>query len=120
VPLPICSWRRHELQTHAIAPLVKNHVGAIGIYMVFETVRGSWPCLPAIFGPNCFHGLEANRIRTATQCPDGVTMVRLYRIYDPIFGQWELCRIYVTRTARLEPSTDTGKVFAEPSAVCFA
>jgi class 3 adenylate cyclase len=44
----------------------------------------------------------------------------LYRIYDPLIGQWSYTGSHVTRTARLEPAVDTGKVFASLAFVALA
>jgi class 3 adenylate cyclase len=113
------SCAMHSLQTHAIAPLVKNTWGD-GLYLVFETVREA--------------GLFAIDFRDRIVSTDwsklgfGCTLnVRigahagpLYRIYDPIFGQWSYVGAHVTRTARLEPSTDVGKVFASLPFVALA
>jgi class 3 adenylate cyclase len=109
----------HSLQTHAIAPLVKNTWGD-ALYLVFETVREA--------------GLFAVDFRDRIVSTDwsqlgfdcklnvriGVHAGPLYRIYDPIFGQWSYVGSHVTRTARLEPSTDIGKVFASLPFVALA
>jgi class 3 adenylate cyclase len=113
------STAMQTLQTHSIAPLVKNTWGD-ALYLVFETVREA--------------GLFAVEFRDRIVSTDwsqlgfGCTLsVRigahagpLYRIYDPIFGQWSYVGSHVTRTARLEPSTDTGKVFASLPFVALA
>jgi class 3 adenylate cyclase len=50
----------------------------------------------------------------------GVHAGPLYRVYDPVIGQWSFTGAHVTRTARMEPSTDVGKVFASLAFVALA
>jgi class 3 adenylate cyclase len=101
----------HALQSHKIVPLVKNTWGD-GLYLVFETV-----------GEAGIFALEfRDRILAAKSLELGLPIapsVRiaahagpLYRIYDPVIGQWSYVGANVTRAARMEPSTDPGKVFA--------
>jgi class 3 adenylate cyclase len=113
------SCAMQSLQAYGIAPLVKNTWGD-ALYLVFETVREA--------------GLFAIDFRDRIASTDwaqlgfgctlnvriGVHAGPLYRIYDPIFGQWSYVGANVTRTARLEPSTDAGKVFASLPFVALA
>jgi class 3 adenylate cyclase len=113
------SCAMQSLQSYSIAPLVKNTWGD-ALYLVFDTVREA--------------GLFAVDFRDRIVSTDwkhlgfgctlsvriGVHAGPLYRIYDPIFGQWSYVGSHVTRTARLEPSTETGKVFASLSFVALA
>jgi class 3 adenylate cyclase len=99
------------LQAKAIVPLVRNTWGD-GLYLVFDTVREAgvfaldfrdrivatdWQALGFSRIPNVRIGAHAGP---------------LYRIYDPVLGQWSYTGSHVTRTARLEPVTEPGKVFA--------
>ncbi len=113
------SCAMHALQTHAIAPLVKNTWGD-GLYMVFETVREA-----GLFAVDFRDRIVSTDWRQlGFDCTLNVRIGAhagpLYRIYDPIFGQWSYVGSHVTRTARLEPSTDTGKVFATLPFVALA
>jgi class 3 adenylate cyclase len=107
------------LRAHGIVPLVKNTWGD-GLYMVFDSVRDAgrfaldfrdrivstdWRRLGLANAPNVRIGAHAGP---------------LYRIYDPVLGQWSYVGSHVTRAARLEPSTDPGKVFASLAFVALA
>jgi class 3 adenylate cyclase len=99
------------LQEHEIVPLVKNTWGD-GLYLVFGSVREA--------------GLFALGFRDRIVSADwreigldhgmsvriGVHAGPLFRIYDPVIGQWSYTGAHVTRAARLEPTTDPGRVFA--------
>jgi class 3 adenylate cyclase len=113
------SCAMNALQKHKIVPLVKNTWGD-GLYLVFETVREAgvfalefrdrvvgmeWRELGLTVAPN---------VRIAAHAGP------LYRIYDPVIGQWSYIGSHVTRAARLEPSTDAGKVFASLAFVALA
>jgi class 3 adenylate cyclase len=113
------SCAMEALQSHEIVPLVKNTWGD-GLYLVFESVRDAgwfavdfrdrilatqWRQLGFAFNPSVRIALHAGP---------------LYRIYDPLIGQWSYTGAHVTRTARLEPSTDAGKVFASLTFVALA
>lgn len=107
------------LQALGIAPLVKNSWGD-GLYFVFDTVREA-----GLFAVDFRDRIASTDWRELGL--DRSLNVRiaahagpLYRIYDPIFGQWSYVGSHVTRTARLEPSTDPGKVFASLPFVALA
>jgi class 3 adenylate cyclase len=107
------------LQSHGIAPLVKNTWGD-GLYLVFDTVREA-----GLFAVDFRDRITATDWeRLGLGCTLNVRIAAhagpLYRIYDPIFGQWSYVGSHVTRTARLEPSTDPGKVFASVPFVALA
>lgn len=109
----------HSLQAHAIAPLVKNTWGD-GLYLVFETVREA-----GLFAVDFRDRIVSTDWRQlGLDCTLSVRIGAhagpLYRIYNPIFGQWTYVGSHVTRTARLEPSTDPGKVFASLAFVALA
>lgn len=113
------SCAMHSLQRYSIAPLVKNTWGD-GLYLVFETVREA-----GLFAVNFRDRIVATDwsqlgIRCTLSVRIGAHAGPLYRIYDPIFGQWSYVGAHVTRAARLEPSTDTGKVFASLPFVALA
>jgi class 3 adenylate cyclase len=113
------SCAMQALQLRRIVPLVKNTWGD-GLYLVFESVREAglfavdlrdrvlstdWRELGLSCAPNVRIGAHAGP---------------LYRIYDPVIGQWSYVGSHVTRAARLEPSTEPGKVFASLAFVALA
>ncbi len=113
------SCAMQALQANEIVPLVKNTWGD-GLYFVFQSVRDAglfavefrdrilaadWPTLGLTAAPNVRVGVHAGP---------------LYRIYDPVLGQWSYAGSQVTRAARMEPSTDPGKVFASLTFVALA
>jgi len=107
------------LQTHEIVPLVKNTWGD-GIYLVFESVREA-----GLFAVDFRDRIVATDWRQlgftcALSVRIGVHAGPLYRIYDPLIGQWSYTGSHVTRAARMEPSTDAGKVFASLAFVALA
>jgi class 3 adenylate cyclase len=107
------------LQTHKIVPLVKNTWGD-GLYLVFETVREA-----GIFALEFRDLILASEGagRTLPVAPNVRIAVHagpLYRFYDPVIGQWSYIGANVTRAARMEPSTDPGKVFASMTFVALA
>lgn len=109
----------HSLQTHEIVPLVKNTWGD-GLYLVFESVRQA-----GLFAVDFRDRIVATEWRQlGLSCVMNVRIAvhagPLYRIYDPIIGQWSYTGSHVTRAARLEPSTDAGKVFASLAFVALA
>jgi class 3 adenylate cyclase len=100
-------------------PLAKNTWGD-GLYLVFDSMRDAglfsidfrdkvvgtpWQQLGFEYPLNVRIGVHAGPV---------------YRIYDGIFGQWTYTGFHVTRAARLEPSTDPGKVFASLTFVALA
>jgi class 3 adenylate cyclase len=108
-----------SLQTHEIVPLVKNTWGD-GLYLVFESVREA-----GVFAVDFRDRIVATEWRRlGLGCAMNVRIAvhagPLYRIYDPIIGQWSYTGSHVTRAARLEPSTDAGKVFASLAFVALA
>jgi class 3 adenylate cyclase len=108
-----------SLQAHEIVPLVKNTWGD-GLYLVFESVREA-----GLFAVDFRDRIAATEWRQlGLSCAVNVRIAvhagPLYRIYDPIIGQWSYTGSHVTRAARLEPSTDAGKVFASLAFVALA
>jgi class 3 adenylate cyclase len=105
------SCAMQALQSGAIVPLVHNTWGD-GLYFVFHSVRDA-----GVFALDF-----RDRIVSTSWKSLGLTdrfSVRialhagaLYRVYDPVIGQWTYVGAEVTRAARLEPSTDPGKIFA--------
>jgi class 3 adenylate cyclase len=107
------------LQARAIVPLVKNTWGD-GLYLVFESVRDA-----GVFALDFRDRIVATDWRqvglsAALNVRIGIHAGPLYRIYDPVIGQWSYTGAHVTRAARLEPSTDPGKVFATLPFVALA
>jgi class 3 adenylate cyclase len=107
------------LQTHEIVPLVKNTWGD-GLYLVFESVREA-----GLFAVDFRDRILATSwhqlgFTSALSVRVAVHAGPLYRIYDPLIGQWSYTGAHVTRTARLEPSTDAGKVFASLTFIALA
>ncbi len=99
------------LQSNTIVPLVKNTWGD-GLYLVFESVRDA-----GVFALDFRDHIVSTDWRrlglsAALNVRIGIHAGPLYRIYDPVIGQWSYTGAHVTRAARLEPSTDPGKVFA--------
>jgi class 3 adenylate cyclase len=108
-----------SLQAHEIVPLVKNTWGD-GLYLVFESVREA-----GLFAVDFRDRIVATEWRQlGLSCAMNVRIAvhagPLYRIYDPIIGQWSYTGSHVTRAARLEPSTDAGKIFASLAFVALA
>ena len=99
------------LQAHFLVPLVKNTWGD-GLYLVFESVRDAG--LFALDFRDRIVGTHWQELglSAAMSLRVGIHAGPLYRIYDPVIGQWSYTGAHVTRAARLEPSTDPGKVFA--------
>jgi class 3 adenylate cyclase len=107
------------LQARTIVPLVKNTWGD-GLYLVFESVRDA-----GVFALDFRDRIVAMDWRqlglsAALNVRIGIHAGPLYRIYDPVIGQWSYTGAHVTRAARLEPSTDPGKVFATLPFVALA
>jgi class 3 adenylate cyclase len=113
------SCAMQSLQAHSIVPLVKNTWGD-GLYLVFDSVREA-----GVFAVDFRDRVvstdwrrlgfnDAANVRIAAHAGP------LYRIYDPVIGQWSYVGSHVTRAARLEPSTDPGKVFASLAFVALA
>lgn len=107
------------LQTHEIVPLVKNTWGD-GLYLVFASVREA-----GLFALDFRDRIEATDwhqlgFSCALSVRIGLHAGPLYRIYDPLIGQWSYTGSHVTRTARLEPSADPGKVSATLAFVALA
>jgi class 3 adenylate cyclase len=101
----------NALQANTIVPLVKNTWGD-GLYFVFESVRDA-----GLFALDFRDRILSTDWRklglsAALSVRIGIHAGPLYRIYDPVIGQWSYTGAHVTRAARLEPSTDPGKVFA--------
>ena len=107
------------LQARTIVPLVKNTWGD-GLYLVFESVRDA-----GVFALDFRDRIVATDWRqlglsAPLNVRIGIHAGPLYRIYDPVIGQWSYTGAHVTRAARLEPSTDPGKVFATLPFVALA
>lgn len=107
------------LQSRTIVPLVKNTWGD-GLYLVFESVRDA-----GVFALEFRDRIVATDWRqiglsSALSVRIAIHAGPLYRIYDPVIGQWSYTGAHVTRAARLEPSTDPGKVFATMAFVALA
>jgi class 3 adenylate cyclase len=113
------SCAMQTLQLRGIVPLVKNTWGD-GLYLVFESVREA-----GLFAIGFRDRLvSADWRQLGLTCAPNVRIAAhagpLYRIYDPVIGQWSYVGSHVTRAARLEPSTDAGKVFASLAFVALA
>lgn len=107
------------LRAHTLVPLVKNTWGD-GLYLVFDSVRDA-----GLFALGFRDRIIATDWRqlglaAAMSVRIGVHAGPLYRIYDPVIGHWSYTGAHVTRAARLEPSTDPGKVFATLAFVALA
>jgi class 3 adenylate cyclase len=107
------------LQGRTLVPLVKNTWGD-GLYLVFESVRDA-----GLFALDFRDRIVATDwqqlgVPAAMNVRIGTHAGPLYRIYDPVIGQWSYTGAHVTRAARLEPSTDPGKVFATLAFVALA
>jgi class 3 adenylate cyclase len=104
------------LQTQSIVPLVKNTWGD-GLYLVFESVRDA-----GLFALDFRERIVSSEwtqlgVEHAMSVRIAGHAGPLYRIYDPVLGQWSYTGAHVTRAARLEPSTEPGRVFVS---VAFA
>lgn len=113
------SCAMQALQMHRIVPLVKNTWGD-GLYLVFESVREA-----GVFAIDFRDRIVSTNWRQlgftcAFDVRVGAHAGPLYRIYDPVIGQWSYVGSHVTRAARIEPSTDAGKVFASLAFVALA
>jgi class 3 adenylate cyclase len=98
---------------------VKNTWGD-GLYLVFETVREA-----GVFALEFRNRVVSTNsvelgLPTAPNVRIAVHAGPLYRIYDPVIGEWSYIGSNVTRAARMEPSTDPGKVFASIAFVALA
>jgi class 3 adenylate cyclase len=99
------------MQARNIVPLVKNTWGD-ALYLVFESMRDA-----GIFALDFRDSLSAvpwqqQGFSYAPSVRIGIHAGPLYRIYDPVIGLWTYVGSHVTRAARLEPSTEPGRVFA--------
>jgi class 3 adenylate cyclase len=107
------------LQSLGIVPLAKNTWGD-GLYLAFESVRDAG-LFALEFRDNI---LNTPWLQLGFKSPMsvriGVDAGPVFRIYDPMFGQWTYTGAHVTRAARLEPSTDPGRVFATLSFAALA
>ncbi len=113
------SCAMQTMQARRIVPLVKNTWGD-GLYLVFDTVREA-----GVFALEFRDRVLALDWRQlGLPCAPNVRIAAhagpLYRIYDPVIGQWSYIGSHVTRAARMEPSTDPGKVFASLAFVALA
>jgi len=113
------SCAMQALQMQGIVPLVKNTWGD-GLYFVFESVRDA-----GLFALDFRDRIVSTDWRQlGFTFPVSVRIAAhvgpLYRIYDPVIGQWSYTGSHVTRAARLEPSTDAGKVFVSLAFVALA
>jgi class 3 adenylate cyclase len=112
-----CAMR--ALQTQEIVPLVKNTWGD-GLYLVFESMRDAGLFALALRDYIVATNWHQLGLTCTPNVRIGVHAGPLYRVYDPVLGQWSYVGSHVTRTARLEPSTDPGKVFASLAFVALA
>lgn len=100
-----------SLRSQHIVPLVRNTWGD-GLYLVFETMAEAG-LFALQFRDNVMSaGWQQARLPYAPAVRVGVHAGPLFRIYDPVIGQWSYIGSHVTRAARLEPSTEPGKVLA--------
>ena len=107
------------MQAQAIVPLVKNTWGD-GLYLVFESVRDAGVFALAFRDLIVATDWQRLGISQSPSVRIGAHAGPLYRIYDAVLGQWSYVGSHVTRTARLEPSVDPGKVFASLAFVALA
>jgi class 3 adenylate cyclase len=107
------------LQSNTIVPLVKNTWGD-GLYLVFESVRDAGVFALDFRDRIVSTDWQQLGLSAALNVRIGIHAGPLYRIYDPVIGQWSYTGAHVTRAARLEPSTDPGKVFATLPFVALA
>jgi len=99
------------LSAHEIVPLVKNTWGD-GLYLVFASVREA-----GVFALDFRDAIAKTNWKDLglpyeVSVRVGVNAGPLYRIYDPVLGQWSYMGTNVTRAARIEPSTPSGEVYA--------
>jgi class 3 adenylate cyclase len=109
----------NALQAQTLVPLVKNTWGD-GLYLVFESVRDAGSFALDFRDRILATDWQRLGLSAAMSVRIGVHAGPLYRIYDPVIGQWSYTGAHVTRAARLEPSTDPGKVFATLAFVALA
>jgi class 3 adenylate cyclase len=99
------------MSAHEIVPLVKNTWGD-GLYLVFDSVREA-----GIFALDFRDAIATTNWKDLglpheVSVRIGLHAGPLYRIYDPVRGQWNYIGTHVTRAARIEPSTPRGDVYA--------
>jgi len=99
------------MSAHEIVPLVKNTWGD-GLYLVFDSVREA-----GTFALDFRDAIAKTNWKELGLPHDvgvriGLHAGPLYRIYDPVLGQWSYIGTNVTHAARIEPSTPSGEVYA--------
>ena len=100
-------------------PLAKNTWGD-GLYLVFNSISAAGKFsldLQHLVNSTDWskHDLPKNlSIRISVHAGP------VYRLFDPIISQWNYIGSQVTQTARLEPTTPPGRVFASRSFVALA
>jgi class 3 adenylate cyclase len=113
------SCAMETLRSLKIVPLAKNTWGD-GLYLVFDSMRDAGLFSVDFRDKVIGTPWEQLGFRYPLSLRVGVHAGPVYRIYDGIFGQWTYTGSHVTRAARLEPSTDPGKVFASLTFVALA
>jgi class 3 adenylate cyclase len=104
------SCAMETLRSLRIVPLAKNTWGD-GLYLVFDSMPDAGLFSIEFRDKMIKLPWEELGFRHPLSVRIGVHAGPVYRIYDGIFGQWTYTGTHVTRAARLEPSTDPGKVF---------
>lgn len=99
------------LEAREFVPLVKNTWGD-GLFMVFASVREA-----GLFALDFRDLIVAKDWKGLGLAEDmsvriGIHAGPLYRIYDPVLGQWSYLGSHVNRAARIEPNTPPGEVYA--------
>jgi class 3 adenylate cyclase len=103
-----CAMR--ALQSAKAVPLAKNTWGD-GLYLVFDSMREAG-LFALDFRDNVLNVPWLTLgFKEKMSVRIGIHAGPVFRIYDPMFGQWTYTGSHVTRAARLEPSTDPGKAF---------
>lgn len=100
-----------SLQGACIVPLVHNTWGD-GLYFVFESVRDAGVFSIAFRDRLLSTDWRSLGLNHCFSVRIALHAGALYRVYDPVIGQWTYVGAEVTRAARLEPSTEPGKIFA--------
>ncbi len=107
------------LAARECVPLVKNTWGD-GLYLVFATMREA-----GLFALD-FQLLIAATDWKALGLPEGfsarigIHAGPVYKIYDPVLGQWNYIGSHVTRAARIEPTVPKGEVYASRAFAALA
>jgi class 3 adenylate cyclase len=107
------------LKSGSAFPLVKNTWGD-GLYLGFPTVRDA-----GLFALELSHFIRTTRwedhgLPHGFNARIGLHAGPVYRLYDPIIGQWTYIGSHVIRTARIEPITPPGEVYASRAFAALA